>query len=55
MKNKNITFLISNKPAPVPISSSFNSSVRLTIVAPQALAIRLLSDLRKRRKADTPA
>ena len=33
-------FLISNRPAPVPTSSSLNSSGRLTIRAPQALMIR---------------
>ena len=35
--------LISNSPAPIPTSSSFNSSVLLTIVAPHARAILLLS------------
>lgn len=30
-------FLISNRPAPVPTSSSLSSSGRLTIRAPQAL------------------
>lgn len=30
-------FLISNRPAPVPTSSSLSSSGRLTILAPQAL------------------
>lgn len=33
-------FLISNRPAPVPTSSSLSSSGRLTIRAPQALVIR---------------
>lgn len=32
-------FLISNRPAPVPTSSSLSSSGRLTIRAPQALLI----------------
>lgn len=49
------SFLISNKPHLVPISDSCNSSVRLTMVAPQALATRLLSLLRKRLTALMPA
>lgn len=51
----NITFLISKRPAFVPISSSRISSVRLTIVAPDARAIRLLSDFLTRRMAVIPA
>lgn len=54
-RKKWLTFLISKRPAFVPTSSSFNSSVRFTIVAPHARATRLLSDLRKRRKAVIPA
>lgn len=44
-------FLTSNKPAPVPISSSRISSVREQTVPPHARAIRLLSDLRTRLMA----
>lgn len=39
----------------VPTSDSRKSSARLTMVAPVARAIRLLSDLRTRLNADTPA
>uniref|UniRef100_A0A2M3ZEI1 Putative secreted peptide n=1 Tax=Anopheles braziliensis TaxID=58242 RepID=A0A2M3ZEI1_9DIPT len=49
------SFLISNRPAPVPTSFSVSSSVRFTIVAPQARANRLLSVLRNRRIAVMPA
>ena len=41
----------SNKPHPVPTSSSLNSSALWAMVAPHALAIRLLSVLRTRRMA----
>lgn len=47
--------LTSNRPAAVPMSLSRISSVRLTMVAPQARAIRLLSVLRRRRMAEMPA
>ena len=43
-------FLISNNPAWVPTSDSLSSSVRLTMVPPQALARRLLSVLRNLEK-----
>lgn len=46
---------ISNKPQPVPTSDSFKSAVSLTIVAPVAREIRLVSDFFVRRKADIPA
>ncbi|KNC25553.1 hypothetical protein FF38_12977 [Lucilia cuprina] len=55
VKYSSPNFLISKRPAPVPTSFSVNSSVRLTIVAPQARAIRKLSVLRKRRIAVMPA
>lgn len=45
------SFLISKRPAPVPMSDSLISSVRLMMVAPHARAIRLLSDFRTRRMA----
>mmetsp|Transcript_17165 Transcript_17165/g.44401 ORF Transcript_17165/g.44401 Transcript_17165/m.44401 type:complete len:451 (+) Transcript_17165:254-1606(+) len=45
----------SNSPQPVPTSDSFASSGRLTILAPVARAMRLLSVLRMRRKTVTPA
>mmetsp|Transcript_35197 Transcript_35197/g.99642 ORF Transcript_35197/g.99642 Transcript_35197/m.99642 type:complete len:320 (-) Transcript_35197:1151-2110(-) len=48
-------FLTSNSPALVPMSSARISSGRLTIVAPQARAMRLLSVLRRRRMALMPA
>jgi hypothetical protein len=38
-------FLISNKPAPVPTSSSLSSSGRLTIRAPQALLSGKMEDV----------
>mmetsp|Transcript_15100 Transcript_15100/g.40497 ORF Transcript_15100/g.40497 Transcript_15100/m.40497 type:complete len:218 (+) Transcript_15100:232-885(+) len=43
----------SKSPALVPTSDSFRSSGRLTIVAPVARAMRLLSVLRSRRMQDT--
>mmetsp|Transcript_6548 Transcript_6548/g.9534 ORF Transcript_6548/g.9534 Transcript_6548/m.9534 type:complete len:222 (-) Transcript_6548:1004-1669(-) len=46
---------ISKRPAPVPMSSSQISSVRLTMVAPVARAMRLASVLRMRRMALMPA
>mmetsp|Transcript_62242 Transcript_62242/g.126486 ORF Transcript_62242/g.126486 Transcript_62242/m.126486 type:complete len:247 (+) Transcript_62242:425-1165(+) len=45
----------SNRPQAVPMSSSVISSGRLTMVAPVTRAIRLLSLLRTRRSAVTPA
>mmetsp|Transcript_9827 Transcript_9827/g.18353 ORF Transcript_9827/g.18353 Transcript_9827/m.18353 type:complete len:213 (+) Transcript_9827:511-1149(+) len=45
----------SKRPAPVPMSLSWISSVRWTMVAPVARAIRLLSVLRRRRMAEMPA
>mmetsp|Transcript_12408 Transcript_12408/g.29541 ORF Transcript_12408/g.29541 Transcript_12408/m.29541 type:complete len:219 (-) Transcript_12408:659-1315(-) len=44
-------FRISNRPQSVPISDSWISSVRETMVAPTALATRLLSVFRNRLKA----
>mmetsp|Transcript_5198 Transcript_5198/g.19448 ORF Transcript_5198/g.19448 Transcript_5198/m.19448 type:complete len:246 (-) Transcript_5198:983-1720(-) len=49
------SFSTLNNPAPVPMSSSLNSSTRCTIVAPVALAILLLSVLRTRLNATIPA
>mmetsp|Transcript_56702 Transcript_56702/g.94101 ORF Transcript_56702/g.94101 Transcript_56702/m.94101 type:complete len:323 (+) Transcript_56702:1282-2250(+) len=49
------TFRTSISPHCVPTSQSCSSSVRCTMVAPVARAIRLLSVLRHRRKAVTPA
>ena len=46
-------FSILNSPHLLPTSDSRKSSGRLTIVAPTASAIRLLSDLRTRRMHDT--
>ena len=40
-----------NMPHSVPTSASLRSSIRLTMVAPTARAIRLLSDFRTRRRA----
>ena len=48
-------FRISKRPQPVPTSSSFKSAVSLTIVAPVAREIRLLSDFFVRRTAEIPA
>jgi hypothetical protein len=42
-----------NSPHRVPMSDSRRSSTRFTIVPPTARAIRLLSDLRTRRSAET--
>lgn len=44
-------FSMWNSPHWVPTSDSRRSSTRLTMVAPTARAIRLLSDLRTRRRA----
>ena len=44
-------FSISNSPHCVPTSDSWRSSTRLTIVAPVARAMRLLSVFRTRRRA----
>ena len=46
-------FSMLNSPHRVPISDSRRSSTRFTIVAPTARAMRLLSDLRTRRSAET--
>src|SRR5262249_55327031 len=46
-------FSISNSPHLVPMSDSWRSSTRLTMVAPVARAMRLLSVLRTRRMAVT--
>mmetsp|Transcript_29671 Transcript_29671/g.87811 ORF Transcript_29671/g.87811 Transcript_29671/m.87811 type:complete len:330 (+) Transcript_29671:4066-5055(+) len=54
-KNSSPILTTSKRPAPVPMSASRISSVRCTIVAPAARAMRLLSVLRSRRMADTPA
>mmetsp|Transcript_13714 Transcript_13714/g.42884 ORF Transcript_13714/g.42884 Transcript_13714/m.42884 type:complete len:204 (+) Transcript_13714:543-1154(+) len=48
-------FATSKRPQPVPTSDSLSSSGRLTIVAPTARAMRLLSVLRIRRRTVTPA
>mmetsp|Transcript_17862 Transcript_17862/g.50310 ORF Transcript_17862/g.50310 Transcript_17862/m.50310 type:complete len:251 (+) Transcript_17862:620-1372(+) len=54
-KNSSPIFFTSNSPAPVPMSLSLASSVRCTMVAPHARAMRLLSVLRSRRMAEMPA
>jgi hypothetical protein len=46
-------FSIWNNPHSVPTSASLRSSIRLTIVAPTARAIRLLSDFRTLLIAET--
>ena len=46
-------FSILKSPHFVPMSDSRRSSKRLTMVAPVARAMRLLSDLRTRRMAET--
>ncbi|ONI22232.1 hypothetical protein PRUPE_1G061600 [Prunus persica] len=54
-KNSSPIFLTSNIPARVPTSDCCNSSGLLTITAPQALAIRLLSVFRNLLIPLTPA
>mmetsp|Transcript_10364 Transcript_10364/g.36110 ORF Transcript_10364/g.36110 Transcript_10364/m.36110 type:complete len:240 (+) Transcript_10364:846-1565(+) len=54
LKYSSPIFCTSKIPAPVPMSLSLISSTRLTIVAPTARAIRLLSVFRNRRIADIP-
>lgn len=49
------SFSMLKRPHSVPTSASRRSSTRLTTVAPTARAMRLLSDLRTRRKAVIPA
>mmetsp|Transcript_37015 Transcript_37015/g.82278 ORF Transcript_37015/g.82278 Transcript_37015/m.82278 type:complete len:233 (+) Transcript_37015:882-1580(+) len=51
-KNSSPILITSNRPAPVPMSLSRISSVLCTMVAPHALAILLLSVLRRRRMAE---
>lgn len=46
------SFSMLKSPQRVPMSDSRRSSRRLTIVAPTARAIRLVSDLRTRRRAE---
>jgi hypothetical protein len=48
-------FSMLKRPQPTPMSASRISSTRLTIVAPTALAIRLLSVFLTRRRAVTLA
>mmetsp|Transcript_21870 Transcript_21870/g.55479 ORF Transcript_21870/g.55479 Transcript_21870/m.55479 type:complete len:323 (-) Transcript_21870:663-1631(-) len=55
VKNSSPILATSNRPQPVPTSDSLSSSVRLTMVAPHARAMRLLSVLRMRRSTVTPA
>mmetsp|Transcript_16990 Transcript_16990/g.50708 ORF Transcript_16990/g.50708 Transcript_16990/m.50708 type:complete len:257 (-) Transcript_16990:1009-1779(-) len=55
VKNSSPILRTSNSPARVPMSDSRISSGRCTMVAPVARAIRLLSDLRRRRMAEMPA
>lgn len=46
-------FSMLNNPHFVPTSDSRRSSTRLTMVAPTARAMRLLSDFRTRRRVET--
>mmetsp|Transcript_10356 Transcript_10356/g.26559 ORF Transcript_10356/g.26559 Transcript_10356/m.26559 type:complete len:238 (+) Transcript_10356:362-1075(+) len=55
LKYSSPIFFTSNSPAMVPTSSGRISSGRLTMVAPAARAMRLLSVLRRRRMALMPA
>ena len=51
VKYSSPSFSMWNKPHSVPTSVSLKSSTLLTMVAPTARAIRLLSDFRTRRRA----
>lgn len=53
VKYSSPSFSILNRPHPVPTSDSRRSSMRLTMVAPTARAMRLLSDFLTRRIAET--
>lgn len=53
MTDSSPIFSMLNSPHSVPRSDSRMSSIRLTMVAPTASAIRLLSDFRTRRMAET--